>query len=176
MYFILPPSTRSIYQFYVTFQYICIGLNVFIDILNLKNIYKQLKKYRWPNNLVLIFRVDYMSSPTSLSFFFYFLNFHLKMCLLVLEREKGEERERDKHPLVASRMHPSWGSNPQPFAVRRRILQPSYLARAINPPFIGSQLASKQLVWITSHPPSKMFHRTGSYITNNKLRTLSYST
>ena len=50
-------------------------------------------------------------------------NPHLMICLLILEREEGGEREkegernidvREKHQSVASCMRPDQGSNPQP--------------------------------------------------------------
>ena len=52
-----------------------------------------------------------------------FLNSHLRICLLILEREEGLGRERninmrEKHWSVASCTHPDWGSNLQPFGVR----------------------------------------------------------
>ena len=44
-----------------------------------------------------------------------FLNPHLRICLLILEREKGEEGEGEKHWLVTSHTCPDWGSNQQAF-------------------------------------------------------------
>ena len=40
------------------------------------------------------------------------------MFLLILEREEGGEREREKHQLAASHTSPDQGSNPQTFGVQ----------------------------------------------------------
>ena len=55
----------------------------------------------------------------------FFLNPHLRICLLILERKEGGrgdrerrtegEREREKHQWVASCTRPDQGSNPRPF-------------------------------------------------------------
>ena len=47
---------------------------------------------------------------------FFFFNPHPRICLLILEREEGRDRDtdmREKHRLVASGSHPNRGSNPQ---------------------------------------------------------------
>ena len=45
------------------------------------------------------------------------------MFIYVLEREKGE-RERAKHWLGASYIHPKWGWNPQPSICPKQELNP----------------------------------------------------
>ena len=52
----------------------------------------------------------------------HFFNPHLRLCLLILGREEGREKERnidvrEKHQLVASHVFPGQGWNPQPFGV-----------------------------------------------------------
>ena len=54
-------------------------------------------------------------------YYVHFFNPHLRLCLLILEREERRERERErnidvreKHQSVASRMLPDQGSNLQP--------------------------------------------------------------
>ena len=55
----------------------------------------------------------WFTSQTSMKLgFVFFLNLHQRICLLIWERER--EIEREKHQMVASHMHPDWGSNPQP--------------------------------------------------------------
>ena len=44
--------------------------------------------------------------------FFSFLNLHLRMFVLILEREGGGEREKETS--IGSRTHPDQKSNPQP--------------------------------------------------------------
>ena len=55
------------------------------------------------------------------TFSLFFLNLHLRTCLLILERGKERKRRREtnlnvreKNRLAASCMHPDQGLNPQP--------------------------------------------------------------
>ena len=60
-----------------------------------------------------------MKGKTFLGFLFLFFNPHPRTCSLILEREERRERERErninvreKHPSVASHMHPDLGIKP----------------------------------------------------------------
>ena len=75
-------------------------------------------RYSWVYSRLLFCFIDLSLSSCLFSFIP-----HLRVCLLILEREKGREREKyhinvsKKHQSVASRMCPNWGDQTHNLAV-----------------------------------------------------------
>ena len=99
--------------------------------------FPQVPQTGWSISRRLFWAKRFQSFPM----WFYFLNLHPRISLLIRKRERKGEREREmKHPSIASHKHPNQGSNLKPrlcaldepatlWCMRQCSNQPSHLAR-----------------------------------------------